>query len=92
MRVMVARCSGARGDSECGGRLDGDQEPMLRTSPAEVTVLVAHSTTHDNAAGHEAGSPVRLPGGQSVRVVSHEADYDRMRRHASNRTDARGRA
>ena len=34
----------------------------------------AHSATHDNVAGHHrASSPVRLPGGQGVRVVSHGA-------------------
>ena len=49
----------------------------------------AHSTTHDNAAGHHAaGSPVRLPGGQRACVVRHAPDYDGLRRIASNRTDA----
>ena len=57
-----------------------------------VTVLVAHSTTHGNAAGHHhAGSSVRLPGGQVACVVSHVADYDGVRPYASNRSDAAAR-
>ena len=60
-----------------------------RANPAGVTVSATHSTTHDDATGHHhAGSPVRLPGGQRACVVSHEADYDGLRRNASNRTDA----
>ena len=64
-----------------------------RANPAGVTVSATHSTTHDDAAGHHhAGSPVRLQGGQRACVVSHEADYDGVRRNASNRTDAEPRS
>ncbi len=82
MRVIDAR-TGASGTRSC-------RVQKRRTSPAGVTVLVAHSTTHDSAAGHHhASSPVRLPGGQRTRVVSHVPDYDGWRHNASNRTGCR---
>lgn len=82
-------------------RMLGDQRGVQkhRADPTGVTVFsdavvsATHSTTHDDAAGHHhAGSPVRLQGGQRARVVSHVADYDGLRRNASNRTDAGSRA
>ncbi len=81
MRVIDAadRCFGGTRCDRVQKRLEG---------PAGVTVLVAHSTAHDSAAGHHrASSPVRLPGGQRACVVSHVADYDGI---ASQSVKSRG--
>ncbi len=86
VRVIDAR-------NRCFGGPRAFRVQKRKRSPTGVTVLVAHSTTHDNAAGHHhAGSPVRLPGGQRACGVSHVADYDRVGRNASNRSDAVARS
>ena len=78
--------TGERVDAWCHAVVGGDSGALVesldgrgveRSEDSAVTGLATHSATRDNAAGHhQPSSPVRLPGGQGVHVVSHTADYD----------------
>ena len=71
-----------------GRSLGGLRDVVYRYDgrPDGITVSAAHSATHDSTLRHhDAGSSVRLQGGQSACEVSHVADYDESRRNVSNR-------